>query len=306
MRHESWEPIPCRVSRSLASFVYNNPLPMKKSILLISLLSLMVSCMSQNPQSHNPMNTERLTYFSFGQHNTMRNLNGEGYKVSTEKDGRICVVIDERLPEEKEFYLDDASIFDSLKAIVDEFKMDKYKSDYQPSMRVFDGDSWSLYYKYDSGRSVSSGGYMAWPKNFSEAHQALANYFQQWRDWQVGIKAIDYFQFTAKNNDGRDIEYTLERGDEQATLTLRNAEKNVNETLSVSNDVIAELQQVTNIIRLKEDMYDYYTDDEAYTQCHFLVRYNTGDTLKAVNCYSTYTGHREGAILNFFSRWLPE
>ena len=279
---------------------------MKKNLLLICLITLMVSCISQNPQNHNAMKTERLTYFSFNQHNTMRYLNGEGYKVSAEKDGRIRVIIDEALPSEKEFYLDDASIFDSLKAIVDEYKMDKYKSDYKPLMRVLDGDSWSLYYKYDSGRSVSSGGYMAWPRNYSEAHQALADYFKQWREWQVGIKMIDYFKFTSKNKQGRDIEYILERGDEEATLTLRDAERNMNDTLAVSNDYLTELQQVANEVRLKEKMYDYYTEDEAYTQCHYFVRYNTGDTLNAVNCYSNHMGHRESAIFNFFSRWLHE
>lgn len=279
---------------------------MKKSILLTGLICLMFSCVSQNPNTNSTMKTERLIYFSFNHHNTMARFNGESYIVSTEKDGRIHVVIDDGFPDEKEFYLDDASIFDSLKAIVDEYKMDKYKENYQPTMRVFDGDSWSLYYKYDSKRSVSSGGYMDWPRNYGDARRALADYFQQWRDYQIGIKLIDYLKFTSKNNRGRNIEYTLERGDEEATLTLRNAELNINETLKVSNDYMAELQKVVNEARLKEDMYDYYTDDENYTQCRFNVRYNNGDTLEAVNCYSQYPGFREGAIMEFFRRWLPE
>ena len=166
---------------------------MKKNLLLLGLLSLLGSCMSQNPQNNNTMNTERLTYFSFDHHNTMARFSGESYQVSTEKDGRIHIVIDEAFPDEKEFYIDDTTIFDSLKAIVDEYKMDKYKGSYQPRMQVFDGDSWSVYYKYDSGRSVSSGGYMAWPDNYREMRQALSNYFQQWRDYQIGIKVIDFF-----------------------------------------------------------------------------------------------------------------
>ena len=105
---------------------------MKMNLLLICLNTLMFSCISQNPQNHNAMKTERLTYFSFNQHNTMRYLNGEGYKVSAEKDGRIRVIIDEALPSEKEFYLDDASIFDSLKAIVDEFKWTNIKATTSP------------------------------------------------------------------------------------------------------------------------------------------------------------------------------
>ena len=279
---------------------------MKKNILLISLLlTLMVSCMAQDPKNNPKMNNERLTYFSFDHHNSMALFNGENYHVSTEKDGRIRVVIDESYPNEMEFYITDSTIFDELKAIVDEYKMDKYKSNYQPRMQIFDGDSWSLYYKYDSKRSVSSGGYMAWPDNYHEARQALADYFQKWRNYEIGVKQIDYFKFTSKNNQGRDIEYILERGENEAIITLRDSEHDFNGSLSVSLDYLNELQQLVNTVRLKESMYDYYTSDEEATQCNFLVRYNTGDTVSAVNCYTKYPGHRESAMMNFFSRWLP-
>lgn len=280
---------------------------MRKHIaVLIGLLAMAVSCVSQSPTNNNSMNKERLTYFSFDQHNSMAIYNGEKYKVSTEKDGRIRVVIDEAFPDEKEFYITDSTIFDELLAIVKQYKMDKYKSDYQPSMRVFDGDSWSIYYKYDSGRSVSSGGYMAWPDNYGEMNQALSDYFQQWRDYNIGIKVIDYFKFTCKNNRGRDMECTLERGESEATLTLRDAERNLEETRAVSNDYLAELQRVVNEVRLKESMYDYYTSDENATQCYFFVRYNNGDTINAVNCYTQYPSFRENAIRNFFGQWLPD
>ena len=278
---------------------------MKKNLLLLGLMALSISCSSQTPKNEN-MNKERLTYFSFDHHNTMAMFYGEKYSVSTEKDGRIHVVIDEAFPDEKEFYIDDTTIFDSLKAIVDEYKMDKYKGSYQPRMQVFDGDSWSVYYKYDSGRSVSSGGYMAWPANYSEMRHALSDYFQQWRDYQIGIKVIDFFKFTCKNNQGCDMEYTLERGENEATLVLHDAERNLDETLAVSNDYLAELQRVVNEVRLKETMYDYYTSDENATQCDFFVRYNNGDTLNAVNCYTQYPGFRESAIRQFFSQWLSE
>lgn len=268
-------------------------------------MALSISCSSQTPKTE-IMNKERLTYFSFDHHNTMAMFYGEKYSVSTEKDGRIHIVIDEAFPDEKEFYIDDTTIFDSLKAIVDEYKMDKYKGSYQPRMQVFDGDSWSVYYKYDSGRSVSSGGYMAWPANYSEMRHALSDYFQQWRDYQIGIKVIDFFKFTCKNNQGCDMEYTLERGENEATLVLHDAERNLDETLAVSNDYLAELQRVVNEVRLKETMYDYYTSDENATQCNFFVRYNNGDTLNAVNCYTQYPGFRESAIRHFFSQWLSE
>lgn len=275
---------------------------MKKIILFSAILAITCSCVSQNK---NIMESERLTYFSFDHHNSMA-MSGEKYDVSTMKDGRIHIVIDEGLPEEKELYISDSSIFDELLAIVKEYKMDKYKKDYKPMMQVFDGDSWSLYYKYDSKRSVSSGGYMAWPKNYNEARQALGDYFKKWRESQTGVLAIDYFRFTSKNNQGRDIEYTLERGETEATVTIRDAEQNVDKSIKTGNEIFDEFTQRANVVRLKSSLYDYNPSDPDATFCTYFIRYNTGDTISGSTGYTKYIGHKESAIIDFFSRWLSE
>ena len=276
----------------------------KKNILLLTAMILMVSCNAQNTNNTKDMKTERLTYFSFDHHNTMAMFSGEKYQVSTMKDGNIHVVIDEGYPNEKDFYINDSAIFDELLAIVKEFKMDKYKSDYQPSMRVFDGDSWSLYYKYDSGHSVHSGGYMAWPNNYHEAHQAISEYFQKWRDYAIEAKKIDLFRYTSKNNSGCDLEYRIERGEEEATLTIRNAEYETNKQLSVSNDYLDRLQELVNIYRLKDE-YDRTTDDDSVTNYNYLVCFSNGDTLDIKGYYTTYLSGTGSAFESFFSHWLP-
>lgn len=164
---------------------------MNRSLIFTGLLGLAVSCVS--PQlNNNEMKKDHLTYFSFDHHNSM-SMHGEKYDVSYTKDGRINVVIDEGSSGEKEFYLSDSVIFDELLAIMETYKTDKYKENYKPKGRITDGDSWSLYYKYDSKRSVSSGGYMAWPDNYREMRRALSDYFQKWRNHQKGVLAIDYF-----------------------------------------------------------------------------------------------------------------
>ena len=155
---------------------------MKINLLYSSLLALAVSCVSPKHNNNEEMNTERLTYFSFDHHNSMSQF-GERYNISTTKDGRVHVVIDEGGPKEKNFYLDDTTIFDELLAIVNAYEMDKYKEEYRPKIEVYDGDSWSLYYRYDSRRSVRSGGYMEWPDNYREMRKALVEYFQKWRDF---------------------------------------------------------------------------------------------------------------------------
>lgn len=275
---------------------------MKKNLLLLVAIALLASCSAQN--TNNMKKEERLTYFSFDHHNTMRIQIGEKYRVETMKDGRIHIVIDESFPKEKDFYIEDSTIFDELQALVKEFKMDKYKSDYQPRMRIFDGDSWSLYYKYDSGRSVSSGGYMDWPRNYREARQAISEYFQKWRDYPVPAKDINVFQLTCKNNKGRDILYRMERGEQEAVLTIHNTEYDVDKQLSVSNDYFGRLQEMVNRYGMKHD-YSNSSDDEGVTNYRFLVCYSTGDTIDLTGYYTTYEGGQLSAFLSLFDNWLP-
>lgn len=276
---------------------------MRNILLFATLLALTLSCVSQKPKTNNNMETERLTYFSFDHHNSMAQ-SGEKYEVRLMKDGRIHVVIDEGFPGEKEFYLADSAILDELQALVRTYKMDKYKSSYESKWRVFDGDSWSLYYKYDSKRSVSSGGYEAWPDNYGEMRQALSAYFQKWRDYQQGVMLFDYFRITCKNSQGRDQEFSLERGDSEATLTLRDAQRGIDKTLKVSNEYLHQLQQTANSVRMKSDLYDYHTTDPEATQCTYFVHYSTGDTLSGYTGFTQYAGHKESALLGFFDQWL--
>ena len=229
---------------------------------------------------------------------------GEKYNVRTEKDGRIHIIIDEGFPQEKDFYIDDSTIFDELLAIVKQYKMDKYKSDYRPKMQVFDGDSCSLYYKYDSKRSVSSGGYMAWPNNYREARQAISEYFQKWRDYPIQAKEINLFQYTCKNKQGRDIEYRLERGEQEAKLFIRNAEYDTDKEIAVSNDYLTKLQELVNMYRLKEE-YDRTTDDASASMYRFFISYNTGDTIDFRGYYTTFVSGQTAPFLSFFDHWLP-
>jgi len=267
-------------------------------------MGLAVSCVSPN-LNNNDMDTEHLTYFSYDHHNSM-SQSGEKYDVSYTEDGRIHVVIDEGAPQEKEFYLSDSVIFDELLTIVKTYKTDKYKERYKPWAHITDGDSWSLYYKYDSKRSISSGGYMAWPGNYREMRSALSEYFQKWRNHKEGVLTMDYFKFTSKNNKGRDMVFTLERGEKEATMTIQDAERGIDKTLNVSNDVMQKLQERANSVNLKDKGYDYITEEEDATRSTYFVRYNTGDSISGVTCHTKYPSHKVRGIINFFSPWLEE
>lgn len=277
---------------------------MNRILLFSGLMAFALSCVSPK-QNNNEMDTERLTYFSFDHHNSM-SMHGEKYEVNTEDDGRLHIVIDEGSPGEKEFYLKNSTILDDLLVIVKTYKMDKYKENYKPRARIYDGDSWSLYYNYDSKRRVSSGGYMAWPDNYREMRKALSDYFKKWRDYKEGVLVMEYFKFTCKNNKGCDIEYTLKCGAEEATMTLRDKEKGIDKTLKVSNDVMQKLQEKTNSVNLKSKMYDYYTEDEDATRCTYFARYNTGDSISGITCHTQYPSHKVRGIIDFFSDWTEK
>lgn len=279
---------------------------MKVLLLAVGLLCMSVSCVSQPPKTNDGKDKDSLTYFSFDHHNSMVMYNGEKYDVRLQKDGRIHVLIDEGYPDEKEFYLHDSTILTELKAIIEAYGMDKYKEDYKPSMEVHDGDSWDLYYQYNSGRTVRSGGYMAWPKNYHEAREAINAYFKKWREHQEGVLIIDYFQFTCKDNKGCDIEYSLERGKKEATLILRNKEQGVNKKLKVSNDYMREVQEMCNMANMKSTLYDYHTSNPEAKMCTYMIRYNTGDTISGYTGYTQYAGPKERAALGFFDKWLEK
>ena len=265
------------------------------------LTCILGSCIAQNTKE---MEKERLTYFSFDHHNTMVWHSGEKYTVSTEKDGRIHIIIDEGFPEEKDFYIDDTTIFDELDSIIKAFKMHKWHDRYQPKMEIFDGDIWSLYFKYGSDKSKGSGGYMAWPDNYHAAHQAISEYFQKWRDYPIPNKEINLFQYTCKNKQGRDIEYRLERGELEAKLFIRNAEYDTDKEITVSNDYLTELQELVNMYRLKDE-YNRTTDDDSASVYRFFICYNAGDTIDFTGYYTTFVSGQTAPFLGFFDRWLP-
>ena len=273
----------------------------KKNLLLLVLMCGLVSCIAQNPKE---MKKERLTYFSYDHHNTMAWHSGEKYNVSAEKDGRIHIVIDEGFPKEKDFYINDTTIFDELDSIIKAFKMHKWHDKYHPRMEIFDGDSWSLYYKYDSGKSQGSGGYMAWPDNYHEARQAISAYFQKWRDYPIQAKEINLFQYTCTNKQGRDIEYRLERGEQEARLFIRNAEYDTDKEGAVSNDYLKDLQELVNMYRLKDE-YSRATDDDSASVYRFFICYSTGDTIDFTGYYTTFVSGQTAPFLGFFDHWLP-
>ena len=117
-------------------------------------------------------------------------------------------------------------------------------------------------------------------------------------------RLLDYLGDLSKNEKGEDKVFTLERGDETATMTLHDGERGIDSTLEVSNDVMREFQERANMVQLKDKLYDYVTDEAGATRCTYFVRYNTGDTLSGVTCHLNYPSHKVSGIVQFFEKWL--
>ena len=86
---------------------------MTKLMVLFSLLS-MFGCQSPWKGFEN----DTITSFSLSEGGGMDRFSGFGYSVRETKDGKVHFLFDEGLPGEKEFTLDDHSVFDSLQQLV--------------------------------------------------------------------------------------------------------------------------------------------------------------------------------------------
>lgn len=66
-----------------------------------------------------------------------------------------------------------AEVMDRIYDCLKRGKIQSYKERYRSLVRVYDGYSWSVNVKFENGESISSGGYMAYPKDFSAVRDVI-------------------------------------------------------------------------------------------------------------------------------------
>ena len=163
---------------------------MKTMIVLVSLLSLF-GCRSLE----NELKNDTITSFSLSEGGGMNRFSGFGYQVNETKDGRVHFLFDEGLPNEKEFTIDDHSVFDSLQQIIMKYKMYNYRDYYRPPFDITDGKSWHLSVHYASGKSISSGGYMHGPNGYRSAFEEIIACLDHWKELPVDINEVTSFLY---------------------------------------------------------------------------------------------------------------
>lgn len=145
--------------------------------LIMAAVPMLTSCgnglFSRSPQ------ISGITHFSYAVFGGMTVDYGYDYSADL-VDGKVIVKHRPNgEPEENTITLEtDASFMDELRAIIEKYKLNKWDGFHgNNKFNVTDGDYFSLRVEMDNGQTISAGGYMAYPKNYSAATSEIVELF---------------------------------------------------------------------------------------------------------------------------------
>ena len=268
---------------------------MKIMIVLAGLVSLF-GCGTHGHPSRIP-DGDTIVSFSLSQSESMVRFSGYKYEVRATKEGRVYFRFNEDYPDEKDFYLDDHSVFDTLDAIVRKYHMDQYEFDYQPPVQVFDGYSWDLYVKYASGVIIRSGGYMAGPDNWHEARAELINSLDQWKNLPGMTKELITFKYSYGPRN-----YELVRKEDHVEVTIDNPETGRHETLEKPIALMDNLQEMAIVERMRENS-NRTSEEPNSIPFVFELLYSNGDAYHYKSYDLNYRCHYTEIIQWCLSQW---
>ena len=277
-----------------------------KLMLLIGIIASLAGCTSKkgtvepvsSPKA--PVN-DTIVYFSLHRGGGMARFSGYSYEVKETKDGRVHFLFNEGYPDEKEFTVDDHSVFDTLQSIVLKHKMYKYSGYYRPEFDVLDGESWGLDIDYASGRRVDAGGYMAGPDNAWQAFSEVRRYLDQWK--ALPIATNDVVSFLYEYGPDR---YTFERKDDHVVMTVDNELSGEHRVLERELEVLDDLRVLFNIERLKMNETRRSNLDFEYTPWMYDITYSNGDHYHYESYDTSYKCGYTESLQYFISNCLKE
>ena len=267
-------------------------------VIIASLLSLF-GCQSPGNEG-NEFENDTIVSFSLSEGGGMNPFGGFGYSITETKDGRVHFLFNEGHPDEKEFYLDDHSVFDSLQQIIMKHKMYTYQGNYDPPIEVTDGASWSLHVRYKSKKSISAGGYMAGPEGYREAFSDIMDCLDQWKNMPMPVNEVVSFRYEY----GPET-YLFDRKDDHAELTYDNKETGDHQVLVRDLEMLEDIKILLNIYRLKTNN-TRGTVEDSYTLWMFEVDYSNGDHYRYEGYDSTFECGYTVAIKGLISDWMKD
>lgn len=259
----------------------------------------MLGCMPQGNNGRIDEN-DTIVRFSLSEGGGMNRFAGFGYDIRETKDGKVHFHFDEGLLNEKEFTLDDHSVFDSLQKLVLKHKMYQYKDWYRPEFDITDGTTWGLEVRYASGKSISSGGYMAGPKGYGDAFREIMECLKYWEDMPVASNDVVSFVYEY----GAD-RYTIKPEGDHALLTHDNEETNVHEVLERNRSIMENLRVMFNLERLKMNETRGNLDFEC-TLWMYDITYTNGDHYRYESYDRDFQCGYTHILQGFISRWMEE
>jgi len=260
----------------------------------MGIFSSIFGCNSPEPK-FNPNDT--LVYFSYFKGGGMRRFDGYRYLVEETKDGRVHFLFNEDYPDEKDFVIDDHSVFDSLQQIVLNHKMYKYQGHYDPPMRVLDGQSWSLYVKYASGAKISADGYMAGPDGYHQAFDDIINCLDRWKETPVEVDGLVSFDYTYVN-----AHCHIEPQGDHVLVTIDDETTGKHEEIEKPLEMLENLRVTT----ITEDLRDNGTlksDSPNSKPFKFDIIFSNGDRYVYESYDLDYKCHKTEVMFWFLERW---
>lgn len=190
-----------------------------RPLLVMSLLSL-IGCGAQSPAPRLvPEGPAHLTSFYYTATHGYRGFTNRGYRAERQQDGRVCLTLELRDDRDRVF-LAEASVMDSLEAIIKEYRMERYKERYKPMFDVKDGDSWRVTFGYSDGKRISSDGYFVMPDRAGEAFTQVEALFAPWREMEPAGAALKAFRFELHTDEGSEV-FSFKKEDTRNSVYFR-------------------------------------------------------------------------------------
>ena len=265
-------------------------------MMLLGLIASLFGCQSGG----NDFKNDTITYFSLSEGGGMERFGGYRYEVEATKDGKVHFLFNEGYPDEKEFTIDDHSVFDSLQRIVMKHKMYRYKNYYQSPYDVLDGTSWGFFVQYASGKDIRSGGYMYGPDGYGAAISELCNCLDQWKNLPIAVNEVVLFRFEYGPE-----HYTIERKDDHAVLLYDNVETKEHRELERELEMLEDLRVAINVQGMKMNSKRGETKPD-YTLWMYEINYNNGDRYLYESYDSSYESGYASLLRAFVTNWMKE
>lgn len=267
----------------------------KIMIVLASILSLF-GC--QSPANGHQNDT--ITYFSLTKGGGMNRFSGYRYSVKETQEGLVRFRFDEGYPDEKEFTIDDHSVFDSLLRIVNKYKMYNYHGFYKPEFDILDGHSWHLDITYASGKTVGAHGYMAGPAGYGDAFYEIRQCLDQWKTIPVANNDINVFVYEYGPE-----RYRIERKEDHALLIVENEETDEHQELERSLQLLENLRIFINVHELKRNDTRGNLDFE-FTPWMYEIDYANGEHYHNESYDRDFRCGDTEWLQGFISHWLKD